>query len=456
MLRSIHRIPFNLTALCSRRSWASASSEPAQLKADLPEANKKKTTNRSPPNDDIAEFMAIEASLFENGNRKNNTAAPINAKSLLAQYSNSKPKITSSSTNRFRSKPAVESHSTANVQSRPTKKPPAVKSDIVNNTTLNLSYTKLHLNDPRLNTLLLGVKSRKYRSQKHQLLVEGRRLIADAIQCGLPLEHILFSDLEQLQKLQQLVPTVVAAASLLKVPQGDLRIWSNLTTCPGLMAVFRKPVDLAEIVNERRSAATVGAELRPRLPVTVICDQVREPNNVGAIIRTCAAADCEQVIVTKGCADPWESKALRGGAGAQFRIAVRGPCDWSSIRSMLPPDDDDVHVFLAENSRANAVEGLQGDDADDHHSDDDDAIVADALRVYSDVDYGGGKHCVVVIGGETEGLSAGAYKLLRRNVLGRCVHIPLAGNVESLNSGAALAIVLFEIRKQILAERGET
>lgn len=452
MFRSIHRLQFPLTALYSRR-WASGGPQSFAADSRPGGATVSKNKHRTvQSNDEIADLMAVESSLFGNGNRNNN--APIDAKKLLASYA---PKSKHGNINRFRKKP--ESPSPSSVVSKPVK-PPAVKSDIVNNTALGLTYTKLHLNDPRLNTLLLSVKSRKSRSLKHQLLVEGRRLIVEAIQCGLPLEHILFSDIEQLQKLQQLEPSAVAAAALVKVPQGDLRVWSNLSTCPGLMAVFVKPADLAETINEhrrRQQEATPNAQpLQQRLPVTVICDQIREPNNVGAIIRNCAAADCEQVIVTKGCADPWETKALRGGAGAQFKIPVRGPCDWSSIRSLLPSDD--VHVFLAENSRNNAVLGLRNDDIeldDVEQKTANDGIVNDVLRVYSDVNYASGKHCVVLIGGETEGLSADAYKLLRRNVLGHCVHIPLAGNVESLNTGAALAIILFEIRKQFLADRAK-
>lgn len=444
MLRSITKLTRNLTTLrChyqnnvalsvgvpfnqNKRPLSATAGEP------MPEPQRR-STNAA----DVAALKAVENSLFENGvsNRQ-----PVDSRQLLAQYTKPKAKRATSGTghrNKFR---RAEPPAAAPLPP-PTVRPAAVKvkSQIVENTSLGLTYTKLHLNDPWLQTLLMSVKSRKSRTLHHQLLLEGRRLIVDGIQAGLQLDHVLFSDLEQLRLLQ---PHLPADVKLVKVPQGDLRLWSTLATCPGLMAVFTRPTDMEQLWHGRADRAA--------FPITVICDQIREPNNVGAVIRSCAAIACAQVIVTKGCADPWESKALRGGAGAQFRVPVRGPCEWSSIPSMLPQDE--CFVYLAESSRANAVDRLRLAGREELQEDEEEDT--DVLGVYSDVAYARGQHSVLVIGGETEGLSVDAYRLLRHNVLGGCVQIPLAAEVDSLNTGAALAVILFEMRKQWLAQAAE-
>lgn len=417
MFRQIHQLGRHLTSF---RALSSSRNSQLLAKTSLPIwADRQATTGGKPARTkDFEDIIDVESNLFDNSRLQ---SRPVDSKELLAKFSKIPPKRrgggSGSQPNKFRSaKPATP----AVAENK--QRAPKVKSEIVQSTILGLTYTKLHLNDPWLNTLLLSVKSRKSRAIKHQLLVEGRRLIIEAIESGLVLDHVLFSDMDQMQLLKEHLPS---DAKLVKVPQSDLRVWSNLSTCPGLMAVFTKPNDMSDIWTRRQSAP---------LPITVICDQVREPNNVGSIIRNCAAIAVEQVIVTKGCADPWESKALRGGSGGQFKIPVRGPCEWSSIRSMLPREN--CFVFLAENCRANALE---------HLPDGPELIVP-----YSDVAYAG-KHAVIVIGGETEGISEDAYRLLSRNVLGQCIHIPLAAEVESLNSAAALAVILFEIKKQMLA-----
>lgn len=382
---------------------------------------------------DFSTVIDLEANLFENSARKND---PVDSRQLLQQFK-VKPNNGKPNRNKFaRTEAATNVQRQQQPQQQPRK--PKVKSDEIVNTTLGVTYTKLHLDDPWLAQLLLSVKSRKSREKKHQLLVEGRRLILDAISAGLPLDYVLFSDMDQLLQIKDRfrVDDFSQPPRLVKVPQSDLRFWSHLSTCPGLMAIFTKPLDMSTIWQRNRASDV--------LPITVICDQIREPNNLGSIIRNCAAIGCAQVITVKGCADAWESKALRGGAGGQFLVPVRGPVEWSSVPSMLPAD---VAVYLAENNAANAIDRF-GDET----SSDDGARTEQmtTLAEYSEVQFGGG-HVAVVIGGETHGISADAYRMMNRiGGVGQCVHIPLAGKIDSLNSSSALAVILFEIRRQLL------
>lgn len=409
---------FHCNAIVLVRAAAAANANPPPIITDRPKSSSSRNT-------DMSTVIDLEANLFENSARKNQ---PVDSRQLLNQFKKSqhgKPMK-----NKF-SKPSAAATDVKQKQPPPRTK---VKSEEIVNTKLGITYTKLNLDDPWLSSLMLTVKSRKSREKKHQLLVEGRRLILDAISAGLPLDYVLFSDMDQLLQLKDRFPA--AAPRLVKVPQSDLRFWSNLSTCPGVMGIFTKPLDMSTIWQRPQQLAPV---VPPPLPITVICDQIREPNNLGSIIRNCAAIGCAQVITMKGCADAWESKALRGGAGGQFLVPVRGPVEWSSVPSMLPGD---VAVYLAENNVSNAMLQMGGGGGDGGGE--------PLMTEYSAVPFGERAHTVVVIGGETHGISEDAYRMLKRIGVGRCVHIPLAGQIDSLNTSAALAVILFEIRRQLL------
>lgn len=306
---------------------------------------------------------------------------------------------------------------------------------------LGLTYVKLPHDHPSINQLLTMTRSKLYRDKKHLLMAEGHRLIIDMINAGLPLNYLYFSRIEKLEIIKDHLQKCIKQPEIFRVPQRDLTFWSVMTTCPGLIAIFEKPNDMEEIWRKAKISSYV-----PELNVTVVCDQIREPNNVGSIIRTCAAMPSSQIILMKGCADPWEPKALRGGCGSQFRVPIHGPIEWSSLHSFLPANNA-YSVFVATNHQK-----IQSRRKEFHS------------KPYTDIQYENCNHTVVIVGGETEGISDSAlefmssfqYKQNSENIvensnlpLNTCIHIPLANGMESLNSNAAAAIMLFEIRKHL-------
>ncbi len=54
----------------------------------------------------------------------------------------------------------------------------------------------------------------------------------------------------------------------------------------------------------------------------LILDALRDPGNLGTILRTAAAAGVEVVLLAPGCVDPYNDKVLRSGMGAHFRVPV--------------------------------------------------------------------------------------------------------------------------------------
>ena len=171
------------------------------------------------------------------------------------------------------------------------------------------------------------------------------------------------------------------------------------------------------------------------LPITVICDNIREPGNLGTILRICAAVGCERVILTKGCANLWDSKVLRSSVGAHFKLRLNKSMDWDSIEEIVGKE---ANFFIADNKL------VCGDNIEDLAT----VLEKIPLLPYYSVDFRTSPQIVVIVGGETLGVSKNSYELaLKTN--GARLNIPLSNDIDSLNVGAALGIIAFEIKKQL-------
>ncbi len=141
----------------------------------------------------------------------------------------------------------------------------------------------------------------------------------------------------------------------------------------------------------------------------VLLDAVQDAGNVGAILRTAAAAGVSDVILGSGCAGAWTPRVLRAAQGAHFSLTIREQVDLSALPAAR-----------AENSIATVARG--------------------GVSLY-DLDLGG--PVVWLIGNEGAGLAPQLVAAAKTRVT-----IPLAGDVESLNVAAAAAVCLFEASRQ--------
>ncbi|XP_017107774.2 rRNA methyltransferase 3, mitochondrial [Drosophila bipectinata] len=381
---------------------------------------------------DVKDALEIEANLFGNSGQKHE---PVNTREALRKNRSKSLGIQKNKEHK-REAPVNPPKFTAAVDPPKfnvprTHTPPA---PIIKDSELNLEFVRLTLQDPLTSTLLTTVRSKKRRDKNRQIILEGRRLIQEALQCGLTMQTLLFSQKDQLALVKEEVGKAQkeTGSKIYKVPQHDLKTWSSLVTPPGLMAIFDRPSDkgLESNLAEQERAGT-----KP-LPVTVVCDNIREPNNLGSIIRTCAALPCSQVVVTHGCCDPWESKALRGGCGGQFRIPILDDVTWEELANIVPPEvSNDCRVFIAENN----LEKRESHETID----------------YADISDVGAQN-FLIIGGESHGVSEAAYRF--KNLVGgkgKCVYIPLAAGIDSLNVASALTLLLFELRRKLYQQSGD-
>ncbi|KAK4876211.1 hypothetical protein RN001_012633 [Aquatica leii] len=212
----------------------------------------------------------------------------------------------------------------------------------------NLVYTKLKNNDRIISQLLLTVKSRRQQIKQDLALLEGKRLIKEALQAKCILKNLIFSRVSDLEDLKAYLPKT--GARILKMPYREIQIWSDLSTTPGIMGIFKTP--LVENYISHNS-----------LPITVICDNIREPGNLGAILRTAAGVGINSVILTKGCVDLWDTKVLRSACGAHFHLQIYKKMDWPDIERHLQTSNSAVFVadnkIITEQSENNTLDIIQ-------------------------------------------------------------------------------------------------
>ena len=137
----------------------------------------------------------------------------------------------------------------------------------------------------------------------------------------------------------------------------------------------------------------------------------------------------------------WEPKVLRSGAGAHFRVPIINNVNWDDLKSHV---DDDVSVFLADSNALSSHDNTPVSPGSYEQ-----LLNSIPVIPYFAAEYSKSGTIVLVIGGETEGLSDDSFKLaLERS--GIRLNIPLSNDVDSLNSGIAFGVIVFEIKRQFL------
>ncbi|XP_034723084.1 rRNA methyltransferase 3A, mitochondrial [Etheostoma cragini] len=328
-----------------------------------------------------------------------------------------------------------------------------------------LRFERAFPGDKRLARLVSVARSRTFREHQGKILLEGRRLICDALDAGANPQMVFFSTRDRLRELPL---DKLKRATLVKVKFEDIKIWSDLVAPQGVIAIFSRPDP------SRLNFAIRGHSV----PLSLICDNIRDPGNLGTMLRCAAAAGCHSVLLTKGCVDVWEPKVLRAAMGAHFRLPIYPNLGWDDMGKHLPKPVT-VHVADSgcaadgsrekEDSQVNASHksSKAGDYGwvstkpnqnnmryEEYDSDPESDLEDGGLslpRVDSKLYHESWAQSptALVIGGETHGLSVEAVQLAEKTA-GRRLFIPIAPDVDSLNSAMAASILLFEGRKQLL------
>ena len=236
--------------------------------------------------------------------------------------------------------------------------------------------------------------SARQRSKASQTLLDGAHLLAAYLDSGLIPQHIL---LNAAASHDEEIAALLDRAGDVPITQLDDKLFaklSELKTPTGILALIEIAPPPVPVVAAR---------------FVLLLEDIQDPGNLGSILRSAAAAGCDAVFLSKGCADAWSPKVLRAAMGGHFVLHIYEQQDLPSVARKY--------------SGTLLATSLQ------------------ATRSLYDCDLRG--NVAFLIGNEGAGLSADLLNFATQKIT-----VPMHGKVESLNVAAATAICLFEAARQ--------
>lgn len=232
-----------------------------------------------------------------------------------------------------------------------------------------------------------------------EMVAEGVRLVHEAVEAGLEVLEAAVSprlqDDDLRSRLQQ------RAGAYLDCSDALLQRLSALETPQGVAVRLRRP--------SYDDQALLRGDL---VPLVVVAAGLRDPGNLGAVLRTAEAAGATGCMTLQGGADPFRDKAVRGSMGSVFRLPVRHGATVDEV------------VAFARRNRLQIV-AADGGGAVRHTE-------ADLRRP-----------TLLVVGAEAAGVAPEWLQAADQHV-----HVPLKAPVESLNVAVAAGVLLFEAQRQ--------
>ena len=234
----------------------------------------------------------------------------------------------------------------------------------------------------------------KERRKEGAFLAEGVRLLEEALAAKWSFRFALYSEGLSKRGDELLEKLNTEGVTVDEVPPKLLSSISETETSQGIIAVL----DHTQLPI-------------PSSPTfLLIPDSIRDPGNLGTLIRTAVAAGVQALLLPPETTDAFAPKVLRAGMGAHFRLPIRS-WNWDEIEQFCKSDN--LQIFLAD------MDGQTCWENDFRNP------------------------LALIIGGEAEGASQQALKLADTKV-----RIPMHDQVESLNAGVAGAVLMFEIVRQ--------
>ena len=244
------------------------------------------------------------------------------------------------------------------------------------------------------------LKEKKYRQQYGEYVVEGLKLIKEAINENAKISKIIICESEDnTEMIENHLRYEIARFDCVLVPHNIFKTLSDVETPQGIMAIIEK--------------SHASKKIDFNTDIIVALDDVQDPGNLGTILRTIDSIGLKQVLVSKNTVDCYNSKVIRSTMGAIFRVNVI-ECD----------DLCNTLTLTKNNGFKIMVTSLK------------------AKKSIYDVKY---QTKVIVVGNEANGVSESVIKLADEKLI-----IPMRGKTESLNVAVATGVILYEYVRQSL------
>lgn len=247
--------------------------------------------------------------------------------------------------------------------------------------------------------LLRSLRDKKARRSEGLFLAEGLRILAEARDSGRLPEIVAFSGEGARHPLaaEIISATEAAGGDAIETTPEILSKMSGKDNPQMLLGAYRQPETTLERLDRTKS------------PLWIVAQALRDPGNIGTILRTGDAVGAGGLILIDDCADPFSVEAVRASMGALFTQAI-ATARWPDFIGWLRSGDGQ--------------------------------LVGTSLKAKQDylaAEYG--RPCFLLIGNEQQGLPA--------DYEAECdllVKIPMAGRADSLNAAIAAAVMAFAIK----------
>lgn len=249
-----------------------------------------------------------------------------------------------------------------------------------------------------------SLQMKKFRDKEKKFLIEGYKIIYDALQSNAPLEA-LFADECFVEKKMSAEIINTAIAKNIQIYTANEKLLKSLCeteTPQGLVAVVK--------TDEKEFSADTTRDKS----LFIILEKTQDPGNLGTIIRTAAAANADGIILSEGCVDAYNPKVIRSTMSAIFSIPIYANVDLKKAKFALK--NSGFKIF---------------------------ATSLKASKYYFDANLT--NKTAFIFGNESKGISAEVAALSDERLT-----IPILGNVDSLNLSQAVSIMLFETIRQRL------
>lgn len=250
---------------------------------------------------------------------------------------------------------------------------------------------------------IIKLKEKKYRKEYNEYIIEGAKIVQEAIQEKAKIKQIIISENAiNTDLIQNHLKEELQKIDYIQVPSKIFKLISEVEKPQGILAIIEKEKQEENIdVNQ---------------DIILALDDLQDPGNLGTIIRTADSVGLKQILISKGTTEAYNPKVIRSTMGAIFRVKI---IECENLKETLKR--------LQKNNFKIMVTDLNTDKS-----------------IY-DIKL---QKKVIIIGNEANGVSEEI-----KNIADTRAIIPMFGKTESLNASIATGVILYEYVRQKLQEK---
>lgn len=288
------------------------------------------------------------------------------------------------------------------------------------------------------NPIIKDIKAlelRKRRKESGLFIVEGLRAVREGVELGFALKYLAYHrKLEKKQELGEVVGACEAAKGLvLEVNEDVLEKISRKDNPQSVIGVFEQKLSRLPSTTEKEEKGGVReCPKRPqRFSKLVVLEQVRDPGNLGTIIRTVDAVAADGVVMVGACCDPYSIECVRASMGSIFAVPI------------YQTDTSEFLDWVVQWRESAYFGACRGDGAENRAG----VVIATALQGamdFRDYIHQPDQPYLLLMGNEQAGLSADL-----RHTADVIIKLPMIGRADSLNLAVSTGICLYALEHLI-------